>query len=154
MKACLACGLANVPHELFCVACGTSLALIPESDADSQDPGASRPAPAADPQLFMSAFELLLPWGDVPLGPVTGIGRDPAFSPLALKILELNLDTVSRRHAELVALDGAVDVRHLSEMNPTYVNGRMLTPGAVVRVTEDADLAFSLGLRARLRRVR
>jgi pSer/pThr/pTyr-binding forkhead associated (FHA) protein len=51
-------------------------------------------------------------------GCTISLGRDPECDVVFDDL------TISRRHAEVVEVDGRVYLRHLSRTNPTYVNGR------------------------------
>ena len=51
-------------------------------------------------------------------GATLSLGRDPGCDVVFDDL------TISRRHAEIVEMDGRAYLRHLSRTNPTYVNGR------------------------------
>ena len=56
--------------------------------------------------------------------------------------LELNDDSVSRRHAEVVAVAGRWEVRDLGSTNGTWVGGRRLSAGEGVGVGEGEVVRF------------
>ena len=150
VKRCEVCGKESPPNELFCPSpCGSSLAFVPESDAPASG-AAATPAALSHPSTT-SHFELVFSWGAVAIGDRLRIGRDGAFSAIADQIIDMK--TVSGRHAEVFTDAGTVKIRHISETNPTYVEGRPMAPGEVLEVTDGCDLAFSRALRATVRRI-
>lgn len=153
VKACDGCGLANPPGELFCSGCGMSLAFVPETIPDAPSPQRDQtPLVEMLPIVRESAAPkvlLLFVWGAVEVRERLAIGRDRAFSPLADRLTPL--DTVSRIHAEVFVEAGTAFVRHLSENNPTYVNGHALVVREVAPLTDGCELAFSRSVVATVR---
>lgn len=120
------CGGVPGPGALECEYCGTALVTPGPSD------GATR---------------LRGPWGEVELGadPLV-IGRASPATRIAAALAPL--DTVSRRHAEIVRVDGAVWLADAGSANGTYVNDARLEPGTpvVVRPGDAIRLGSSIHL--------
>lgn len=57
-----------------------------------------------------------------------------------------SLDTVSRRHAEVVVETDGVRITHVGSTNPTYVNGLPIAPSIVVTQTAEVRLGQSVHL--------
>jgi pSer/pThr/pTyr-binding forkhead associated (FHA) protein len=76
------------------------------------------------------------------------LGREAADTRLAAL---RSMDNVSRTHATIgLSSDGAW-VRDESSTNGTFVNGRRVAAGAVVRLPEGAELRLASNVRATVR---
>ena len=85
--------------------------------------------------------KLTFDWGEEEIGDVLVVGRDSATSPLAGKLQAFV--TVSGSHAELRPVNEGVQIRHLSQTNPTYLDGRPLDAGETVIARNGARIGFS-----------
>jgi len=135
---CPECGFQNPEAANYCSKCGallvrdsgaeTTMSYLPEEGADEDSAlGALEDAGIKGPALVVRsgggrAGETFHPQGDR-----TTIGRSPDC--------EIFLDdvTVSRKHAVLVARDGAFLIEDLGSLNGTFLNRR--------RIEAEAELA-------------
>ena len=133
---CNQCGRANQPDAVFCASCGASLELRPDQTITIGriDPLQNAPGGPEDVQI---------PVGDVPDGEARLIVRNGPTPGMTLQLeptvtrlgrhpdSEIQLDdiTVSRRHAEIEAVDGRYIVRDAGSLNGTYVNAVRVEEG-------------------------
>lgn len=158
VRLCINCGNENRPTEVYCAHCAADLDGVSIEDTDQ--PRASNPdhvdeVVQDDPLAeFLSAgtpagFSLAFPWGEVLVTDRLGIGRDDLFSPIAAQLMPFG--TVSGIHAELWLDGAALRLRHLSQSNPTYING-VPHNDATVQTLQDGDtVAFSRQLVVRIK---
>jgi hypothetical protein len=138
-RECPRCGHPAEDHDHFCAACGAP--LTPANEAAFQtgvlgvrlaSEGDSAPLPTVDPTSVGG-----LGHGHAVLvvlrGPQEGarFDLDPSTSTVVLgraPECDLFLDdvTVSRRHAELVAVDGRWELADSGSLNGSYVNRRRI----------------------------
>lgn len=88
---------------------------------------------------------LEFPWGVVTPDPVLVVGRDPA-GVVGPHLAPEEFDRVSRRHAQVTALPGALLVEDLGSTNGTTVNGVPIAAPTEVRAGD--LIAFSRALSA------
>lgn len=140
-RHCARCGHLADEYDRFCAACGAELGPVVEEDASPQTgvlglrvatEGDSAPMPAVDP-TSVSGLEsghavLVVLRGpqegarfdlDPALGTVT-VGRSPDCA------LFLDDVTVSRHHADLLAIDGGWQLVDAGSLNGSYVNRRRI----------------------------
>ena len=161
VKVCEVCGFSNDASELFCHPCGSSLALVPETDSKNSTPIPESPRLQAVPVELTEdppiCAEIAFPWGLVPISGRLAVGRNEAFSPIAKKLLEWGqthsapVDAVSGVHAEIFVEAGSLYVRHLGGTNPTYVDDKVLSRGEVSQLSDGSVVAFSRALIATAR---
>ena len=93
VKVCEVCGFSNDASELFCHPCGSSLALVPETDSKNSTPIPESPRLQAVPVELTEdppiCAEIAFPWGLVPISGRLAVGRNEAFSPIAKKLIVL-----------------------------------------------------------------
>ncbi len=138
-RECPRCGHPAEDHDHFCAACGAP--LTPANEAAFQtgvlgvrlaSEGDSAPLPTVDPTsvggLGLGHAVLVVLRGPqegarFDLDPSTGtvvLGRAPECD------LFLDDVTVSRRHAELMAVDGSWELADSGSLNGSYVNRRRI----------------------------
>jgi pSer/pThr/pTyr-binding forkhead associated (FHA) protein len=88
-----------------------------------------------------ATFALRLPFDAVPLGDVTRIGRDAAWSSLAPRLQ--SYDMVSRRHAELRVREGRLFVVDVGSTHGVRVNDAPLSLHAEAELRPGDRVAFS-----------
>jgi Inner membrane component of T3SS, cytoplasmic domain/zinc-ribbon domain len=138
-RQCAQCGHLAEDDDRFCASCGAE--LPPPEDASFQtgilglrsaSEGDSAPMPRVDSSSVsgLGAGHALLV---VLRGPQEGarFDLDPGLGTVVIgrsQECELFLDdvTVSRRHAELVAVDGGWELRDVGSLNGSYVNRRRI----------------------------
>ena len=126
---CNRCGHRNPPSSSFCSACGSVLDLVDDRTITltKVDPLMDAPGSLDDVHVNLSDIPageaILVERGGDSEGnwfslrtQVTTIGRHPESD------IVLDDITVSRRHAQLVWIDGAYVVRDVGSLNGTYVN--------------------------------
>ncbi len=138
-RECPRCGHLAEDHDHFCASCGALLEAGPEAAFQTgvlgvriASEGDSAPLPTVDPTSVGG-----LGHGHAVLvvlrGPQEGarFDLDPAVGAVVLgraPECDLFLDdvTVSRRHAELHAVDGSWELADLGSLNGSYVNRRRI----------------------------
>lgn len=142
-RHCARCGHLADEYDKFCAACGAELAPLADDSADAAPQtgvlglraaieGDSAPMPRVDPTsvggLAAGQGVLVVLRGpqegarfdlDPALGTVT-VGRSPDCA------LFLDDVTVSRHHADLLAVDGAWELIDTGSLNGSYVNRRRI----------------------------
>jgi hypothetical protein len=139
-RQCARCGHLADEYDHFCAACGAELAPLEDPGAPQTgvlglrvaSEGDSAPMPAIDESSVSGLGDghavLVVLRGpqegarfdlDPALGTVT-IGRSPECA------LFLDDVTVSRRHADVVAVEGAWELRDAGSLNGSYVNRRRI----------------------------
>jgi hypothetical protein len=139
-RQCARCGHLADEYDHYCAACGAELAPLEDPEAPqtgvlglrAATEGDSVPMPTIDSTsvsgLGVGHAVLVVLRGpqegvrfdlDPALGTVT-IGRSPDCA------LFLDDVTVSRRHADLVAVDGEWELRDAGSLNGSYVNRRRI----------------------------
>jgi hypothetical protein len=145
-RQCARCGHLADEYDLFCAACGAELGPLEDPGAPQTgvlglrlaSEGDSAPMPAIDATsvsgLGAGHAVLVVLRGpqegarfdlDPALGTVT-IGRSPDCA------LFLDDVTVSRRHADVVAVDGEWELRDAGSLNGSYVNRRRIDASRLV----------------------
>ena len=83
------------------------------------------------------------------------IGREPAFSPIAERIQQVDTaKTVSRMHATLfIDPQGMLQLKDLGAKNCTYFNGEPIPQGRAIGLCEGDEVSFSSSLKATVHRV-
>lgn len=74
-----------------------------------------------------------------PIGGSVTIGADPSFASFRIS----GNNTVSRRHAEMMAQDGKVYVKDVGSRNGTYVNGVKIPDGQFIEAISGDTITFS-----------
>ena len=75
-----------------------------------------------------------------PEGSIITLGRDPVEGERAFAHIQLNVQTVSRKHAELNFKSGQLFIKNLSETNPIEVNGEEIEVNTEVPLPLDSEL--------------
>lgn len=75
-----------------------------------------------------------------PEGSIVTIGRDEVAGERAYAHIQLDLQTVSRKHAELIFRDKKLYIKNLSETNPTLVNEEEITPGSEKEIAFESEV--------------
>lgn len=75
-----------------------------------------------------------------PEGSIVTIGREPIIGERAYAHIQLELQTISRKHAELNFRDKKLYIKNLSETNPTIVNEKELATGEEAEIALDSEL--------------
>jgi hypothetical protein len=97
------------------------------------------------------AATLVWPWGEQVVDSELLIGRESPAPQGLIERLDAQFDNVSRRHAMLRVLDGALWIEDLGSMNGTFLNGVRLAAHQAVRVPDGASLRFAARLVATVR---
>ena len=142
-RHCARCGHLADEYDKFCAACGAELAPLADDSADAAPQtgvlglraateGDSAPMPVVDPTSVRGLGEghavLVVLRGpqegarfdlDPALGTVT-VGRSPDCA------LFLDDVTVSRHHADVLAVDGGWELLDTGSLNGSYVNRRRI----------------------------
>lgn len=153
------------PLEMFCPNCGHTVGMLEE--VENLPVGASPlavdacppPAPLsvgsrgtiAPTMLQTPQIEVVItfPWGDERVSEQLAVGRDEVFSPLADRLAAYN--AVSRIHAEFRVRAGQLVVTHLSNTNPTYVDGREIPRDVEVALEDGMRVGFSKQIQCSVR---
>ena len=146
----------NPPEEAECVLCDAPLNESRQAEnqntRDRAEPqsyrGTQREAPYAGGTRREVAFVVEFPFERVIVRERLAVGRDATFSPLAEKIQQY--DKVSRRHAELLVINGQLQIIDLGSMNHVYVNGTEIANNVLVPLQPGDGLSFSSELKARI----
>lgn len=146
------CGEMVPRNRLICLGCNadlTRMARAPGAAPPRQAVGSAGEATATNPHqtdgtrrdndVAYDTMEvsLVFPWGEVQVGDLLKIGRDPLFSPVA-EDLEPFLN-VSRRHAEIQMKGRSPQVLDLASTNGTFANENPVR-GSQPVVLEDGDV--------------
>ncbi len=75
-----------------------------------------------------------------PEGSIVTIGRDEVAGERAYAHIQLDLQTVSRKHAELIYRDKKLFIKNLSETNPTMVNEDEIPHGGEKEIAFDNEV--------------
>ncbi|MBU1100758.1 MAG: FHA domain-containing protein [Bacteroidetes bacterium] len=75
-----------------------------------------------------------------PEGSIITIGRDPVTGERAFAHIQLDVQTISRQHAELIFKNGQLFIKNLSETNPIEVNDVEIKVGEEVSLPLDSEL--------------
>lgn len=75
-----------------------------------------------------------------PEGHVITMGREPVEGDRAYAHIQLDVQTVSRQHAELVYKDRKLFIKNLSETNPIQVNNEEVPVGIEKELELDSEL--------------
>jgi hypothetical protein len=124
------------PSVWSCVGCGLDCNAATIANCLRCD----RPRPVAV-GVAAATFALRLPFDAVPLGDVTRIGRDAAWSSLAPRLQ--SYDMVSRRHAELRVREGRLFVVDVGSTHGVRVNDAPLSLHAEAELRPGDRVAFS-----------
>lgn len=75
-----------------------------------------------------------------PDGSIVSVGREEVIGERAYAHIQLDLQTVSRKHAELIFKDKKLFIKNLSETNPTVVNEKEVVSGETEEIPLDSEL--------------
>lgn len=75
-----------------------------------------------------------------PEGSIITVGRDPVEGERAFAHIQLDVQTISRKHAELIFKNGQLHIKNLSETNPIEVNDSEINVGEEVPLPLDSEL--------------
>jgi pSer/pThr/pTyr-binding forkhead associated (FHA) protein len=75
-----------------------------------------------------------------PEGHVITIGRDPVEGDRAYAHIQMDVPTVSRKHAEMVFKDNVLYLKNLSDTNPIQLNSEEIPVGEFVELKIDSEL--------------
>lgn len=75
-----------------------------------------------------------------PEGSIVTLGREEVVGERAYAHIQLDLQTVSRKHAELIFKDRKLYIKNLSDTNPTVVNEKEVVSGETEEVPLDSEL--------------
>lgn len=75
-----------------------------------------------------------------PEGSIVTVGRKPVEGERAYAHIQLDLQTVSRKHAELIYKDKKLFVKNLSKTNPTIINETEIAIGQEAELPIESEL--------------
>jgi len=75
-----------------------------------------------------------------PDGHVITVGRDPVEGDRAYAHIQMDVPTVSRKHAEMVFKDKVLSIKNLSDTNPIQLNSEEIPVGEFVELNLDSEL--------------
>ncbi len=75
-----------------------------------------------------------------PQGSIITIGREPGEGERAFAHIQLDVPTVSRKHAELSFKNGKLYIKNLSDTNPIELNEKEIPVGEEVLLPLDSEL--------------
>jgi pSer/pThr/pTyr-binding forkhead associated (FHA) protein len=75
-----------------------------------------------------------------PEGHVITIGRDPVEGDRAYAHIQMDVPTVSRKHAEMLFKDNSLKIKNLSDTNPIQLNSEEIPVGEFVDLNLDSEL--------------
>jgi len=75
-----------------------------------------------------------------PDGHLITIGRDPVEGDRAYAHIQMDVPTVSRKHAELVFKDKVLSIKNLSDTNPIQLNAEEIPVGQFVELNLDSEI--------------
>ena len=148
-EQCPQCG-ADIPdpRSIVCVVCMAKLSPHPGPRAGGQPRDNGPYATAYEPNDAQLVVTFDFGAIQLTVGQEMLLGREAADTRLAAL---RSMDNVSRTHATIgLSSDGAW-VRDESSTNGTFVNGRRVAAGAVVRLPEGAELRLASNVRATVR---
>lgn len=125
------CGQLNPPDAQRCVYCNRPL--------EERTPASAAQVRAA----------LRWPWNEeLEIAGKLVVGREPPAPAALAARLEREYPNVSRRHAELLLVEGALWIIDLGSSNGTFVNDTRLAPNQRVRLVNGARVRFAAKLTA------
>lgn len=123
-----------------------------ESIAEEEEFQTVKLAPSTDKTLkFIPGQFILLSGKDrgkpfrvagfpTPEGSIISIGRDPVEGERAYAHIQLDVQTVSRKHAELNFRSGKLYIKNLSDTNPIEVNDQEINVNEEVLLPLDSEI--------------